>query len=112
MRPSQAYPWTPRRDGLALTVRLTPKSARDALEGIEQLADGRAVLKARVRAVPEAGAANAALIRLLAKALGLPASAVSLESGATGRVKTLLLKGDAGALEMRLGAVLGLSAQA
>lgn len=76
------------------------------MEGIEQLADGRAVLKARVRAVPEAGAANAALMHLLAEALALPNRAVSLESGATSRVKTLFLKGDAGALETRLTALL------
>ncbi len=104
---SHPYPWAPRRDGLALTVRLTPKSARDALEGIEQLADGRAVLKVRVRAVPEAGAANAALIRLVAKSLAMPAGAISLETGATGRVKTLFLNGDAEALETRLLALLG-----
>ncbi len=73
------------------------------MEGIERLADGRSVLKARVRALPEAGAANAALIRLIAKALGLPASAVSLELGATSRVKTLFLKGDAGVLESPAG---------
>ncbi len=107
MPASQARPWTLRRDGVALTVRLTPKSARDALEGIEHLADGRAVLKARVRAVPEAGAANAALIRLLVEALSVPARAIRLESGATSRVKTFFLEGDAGALETRLIAVLG-----
>jgi uncharacterized protein len=99
---AQSLPWTVRRDGVALSVRLTPKSARDALEGIEQLADGRIVLKARVRALPEAGAANTALIRLLAKALALPSSAVTLESGATGRVKTLMLRGDCEAIEARL----------
>ncbi len=98
-------PWTFKRDGVVVTVRLTPKSGRDALEGIAQLADGRAVLKARVRAVPEAGAANNALIRLLAKSLAIPAGAVSLESGATGRVKTLFLKGDANELESRLAAL-------
>ena len=110
--PSHPYPWMPRSDGLALTIRLSPKSAKDAVEGIEHLADGRSVLKARVRALPEAGAANAALIRLIAKALGLPASAVSLESGATSRVKTLFLKGDAGVLESRLATLLGVSSQA
>jgi hypothetical protein len=82
------------RDGLLVSVRLTPKSAKDGLEGIERLADGRFVVKARVRAVPEDGAANRALIRLFAKALRLPARAVSLESGPTSRLKTLLLKGD------------------
>lgn len=59
------------------------------------LADGRCVLKARVRALPQEGEANAALIRLIAKALHIPASAVEIDSGTTGRVKTLSLQGDA-----------------
>jgi len=46
---------------------LTPKSARDEIGGIEELADGRTVLKVRVRAVPQDGEANAALQRLIAK---------------------------------------------
>ena len=53
-----------------LDVRLTPRGGRDAIEGVEQLADGRAVLKARVRAAPSEGEANAALCRLIADALG------------------------------------------
>ena len=53
-------------------VRLTPKGGRDAIDGIETLADGRTVLKARVRAAPSEGEANAALIQLIAKTLGVP----------------------------------------
>ncbi|MGO9135436.1 MAG: DUF167 family protein [Methylovirgula sp.] len=94
--------WTAHRDGLLVTVRLTPKSARDALESVEALSDGRLVLKARVRAVPEDGAANAALLRLFAKALDVPARDVSLASGATARLKTVLIKGDAAVLAMRV----------
>ena len=67
---------------------MTPRGGRDAIEGVEALADGRPVLKVRVRAVPEDGAANEGVRRLLAKALGLPASAVRLEAGATARLKT------------------------
>jgi uncharacterized protein YggU (UPF0235/DUF167 family) len=74
---------------------LTPKSSRDQIDGIEQLSDGRPVLKVRVRAVPQDGEANGALVRLLAKALHISASAVRLESGAGGRLKTLHLQGDA-----------------
>jgi len=95
-------PWRASGDGLLVDVRLTPKSSRDGIDGIEHLADGRCVLKARVRAVPEKGAANTALIRLVAKAVGLPKSAVDLESGSTSRIKTLRLNGDA----ERLGATL------
>lgn len=100
-----ACPWMPRQDGLALTVRLRPKSARDAVGGLDQLADGRTVPKVRVRALPEAGAANAALTRLLSKVLAMPGSAISLESGASGRVKILVLKSDVAALEARLTAL-------
>ncbi len=79
---------------MLVSVRLTPKAAKDTLEGAEALADGRVVLKARVRAVPEKGAANKALEALLAKALGLAKSAVSVESGQTSRLKTVLVAGE------------------
>ena len=57
-------------DHLRLDVRLTPRAARDFLEGETRLADGRRVLSARVRAVPEKGAANEALLSLIARASG------------------------------------------
>ncbi|RWK37981.1 DUF167 family protein [Mesorhizobium sp.] len=87
-----------RNDGVDLLVRLTPKAAVDRLEGIEISADGRSHLKARVRAVPENGAANQALERLVAKALGVPRSAVSVVAGGTARLKTLRISGDPAAL--------------
>ncbi len=96
-----------RSDGVELFVRLTPKSSRDALEGIETAADGRSHLKARVRAVPEDGKANAALLRLVGKALGVPASAVTLASGATARLKTLHIAGDPESLETALSRLAG-----
>ncbi|MGA3301681.1 MAG: DUF167 family protein [Methylovirgula sp.] len=95
-------PWRARADGLLVAVRVTPKSRRDAVEGIDALADGRSVLKVRVRAVPEAGAANAALLRLLAQAAGLPASAASLETGGGSRLKLVALKGDPAAIAQKL----------
>ncbi|MEQ1648106.1 MAG: DUF167 family protein, partial [Hyphomicrobiaceae bacterium] len=49
-----SIPWRATKDGLELRVRLTPKSSRDAVEGIETTADGPA-LKARVTAIPEDG---------------------------------------------------------
>ena len=87
-------PWSPAATGVALIVRLTPKGGRDSIDGIDQLADGRAVLKVRVRAVPAEGAANAALIRLIARAIGVPQRNVTLAAGDTARVKRLVISGD------------------
>jgi len=90
-----ARPWTAAAGGLLLDVRLTPKGGRDALDGIAPLADGRAVLKARVRAAPHEGAANAALTRLIAKAAGVPTSQVTIVGGTTARIKRLRIDGEA-----------------
>ncbi|TPK61000.1 DUF167 domain-containing protein [Mesorhizobium sp. B2-4-19] len=87
-------PFRIRENGIDLFVRLTPKSSVDRLEGVETAADGRSHFKARVRAVPESGAANQALERLVAKTLGVPASAVSVVAGGTARLKTLRIAGD------------------
>ena len=101
-----AEPWIEERDGVAFWLRLTPKSGRDALEGIEALADGRLVLKARVRAAPEDGRANAALIALLATALHAPKSALTLVSGQTGRLKKIHVAGDPASLMTALAQLL------
>ena len=71
-------PFRPRGDGLDLFVRLTPKAATDALQGFATAADGSVHLKARVRAVPEKGAANAALEKLLLE-MGRVAAALESE---------------------------------
>lgn len=94
-----------REGGVELAVRLTPKSARDAVEGFETAADGRPHLKARVRAVPEKGKANEALVRLLAGALGVPAGSVEIVAGGTARLKTVRIKGDAAEIEERFAAL-------
>ena len=91
-------PIRPRDDGIDVFVRLTPKSSNDALEGLAETAHGSSHLKARVRAVPEKGAANAALEKLLAKALGVPLSTVNVVAGGTSRLKTVRITGDAAAL--------------
>ncbi|OYU47300.1 MAG: hypothetical protein CFE31_17410 [Rhizobiales bacterium PAR1] len=85
-----------------LFVRLTPKGGRDGFDGAATGADGKVVLHARVRAVPEDGAANAALIALLAKALKLRKSDIDLVSGATARQKSLRLAGDPREISARL----------
>ena len=72
-----------------ITVRVTPRSSRDAIEG----ADDAGELRVRVTAAPADGAANAAVTRLLAKELRLPKKTVSVVAGATGRHKRLALEG-------------------
>ena len=89
-----ARPWAHAGDGVSVAVRLTPKGGRDAIDGIETLSDGRAVLKVRVRAAPSEGEANDALCRLMAKSMGVPPRDVSLVAGATARVKRLAISGD------------------
>ena len=95
-------PWRNEAGGLVLSVRLTPKGGRDAIEGIEQLANGESVLKVRVRAPPMEGEANAALVKLLVRTLGVPARDVRLVAGLSARVKRLKIAGAAAALSAAL----------
>ncbi len=83
--------------GVILPVRLTPKSGRDELTGIETFG-GEAVLKARVRAAPEAGRANEALERLIAQWLKVPPSSVKVAQGGKSRLKQVLIEGDGATL--------------
>ncbi len=99
-------PWRKVSDGLMLTVRVTPRGGRDALDGVDMLADGRSVLKLRVRAAPSDGEANTSVIACLAKALGMPKSAVTITAGATARIKLLHVSGDGAALAGKLTATL------
>lgn len=96
------FPWRAAAGGILLDIRVTPKSGRDAIDGVEQLADGQRVLKLRVRALPTEGQANAAVVALIAKALKLPKSNVTLERGGAARVKSLRLAGDAKAIAAAL----------
>jgi uncharacterized protein YggU (UPF0235/DUF167 family) len=75
-------------------LRVTPRGGRDDIDGIETRSDGRSVLKVRVRAIAEGGEANRAVTELLAKTLGVPKASVRLASGATSRMKQVLIEGD------------------
>ncbi len=87
-----------------LAVRLTPRGGRDAIEGWTRDAQGRPLLKVRVAAAPVDGAANAALIALVAAALKLPKSRLALVAGASAKVKQLEAAGlTEGELAARLG---------
>ena len=76
-----------------LPVRLTPGAAADRIDGWDVDAEGRPVLKVRVRARPVEGEANAALLKLLAKTLGVRKSAVSLDRGGQSRLKMISVDG-------------------
>jgi len=97
-----ARPWAVQAGGVVLIIRLTPRGGRDAIDGIEVLADGRCVLKARVRVPASEGQANAALIRLVARALGVAPRAVTLVAGDTSRIKRLTIAGEGQALAAAL----------
>ena len=94
--------WRACGDGLVVAVRLTPRGGRDAVDGLARLADGRQVVTVRVRAVPEAGAANTALLALLADLFAVPRRDLALVAGATGRVKTVHVAGDPAVLAKAL----------
>ena len=83
----------PLPDGIRLHLRVTPNAGLDRIDGFETRDDGATVLRVRVKAVPDKGKANAAVVGLLAKTLGVPKSAVSLISGDTARLKTLHVSG-------------------
>jgi len=100
-------PWTVVSGGLAIVVRLTPRGGRDAVDGIEQRADGQCVLKARVRAAATEGEANDALIALLARSVGVPPRDVRLVSGASARIKRLTIAGHGPTLAAALEKISG-----
>lgn len=87
--------------GLRVHVLAQPRASRDALVGLH---DGQ--LKVALKAPPVEGEANAALVAFFSKALKLPKKAVTLVQGEASRRKTVLLAGDAAALEEALRALL------
>jgi uncharacterized protein YggU (UPF0235/DUF167 family) len=78
-----------RRPEVRFAVRLTPRGGSDSVDGVND----EGVLQARVSAPPVGGAANSALIRLLADELNVARGAVRLVAGATGRHKLVVVEG-------------------
>lgn len=87
-------PWRYSTQGISVAVRVTPRGGRDDIDGIETLANGRSVVKLRVRAIADGGEANRAVTELLAKALGVPKGKVRVLSGTTSRLKQIAVDGD------------------
>ncbi len=87
-------PWRASTGGISVALRVTPRGGRDAIEGIETLANGRGVVKVRVRSPADGGEANRAVAGLLASSLGVSKASVRLLSGATSRMKQVAIDGD------------------
>lgn len=87
-------PFHPVAGGLEVRLRVTPKASRDAITGVVADAQGNGAIKIAVTAVPENGNANAAVIKILAKAWRLRKTDMQIVRGATDRNKTLLIEGD------------------
>src|SRR6202045_25563 len=91
-------PWCYSTQGISVALRVTPRGGRDDIDGIETLADGRTVVKVRVRAIADGGEANRAVSELIAKALGVPKARVRILSGMTSRLKQIAIDGDPASL--------------
>jgi uncharacterized protein len=87
-------PVTPVADGVRIRLRVQPRARRNQVDGLVAEADGGGALKIAVTAAPESGAANEAVIALLAGEWGLAKSALTLVAGAADRRKTIKLTGD------------------
>jgi uncharacterized protein (TIGR00251 family) len=102
-----AAPYAVNEDGVTLVVRLTPRAAKEAIHGLVALPDGRTALAVRVAAPPVEGAANAALVALLAKRLGVRKADITLAAGDTARLKRLVIRGDGVRIATSLKEMLG-----
>lgn len=81
----------PEAEGCRVTIQVTPRSPREEIVG-----EKAGALHVRVSSPPAEGQANASLVRLLAKAVGVPRSAVKIVSGERSRRKIVLIRGVQG----------------
>lgn len=86
---SDALHLTETADGVTFAVRVVPRAGRDALDSV---VDG--ALRLRLAAPPVDGAANKALVALLAAVLGVPSRDISIVRGTRGRLKLVLVHGS------------------
>jgi uncharacterized protein (TIGR00251 family) len=94
-------------EGVRAALKVTPRAVSSGVKGIEVDGAGRGYLAVRVNAPPEAGKANAALIKLLARRWRLPQRDLEVISGARARRKVLQIHGSPEALIARLEAIEG-----
>ena len=93
--------WRPLPDGVSLTVKVQPKSRRPGIQGRSNSSRGPC-LRIGVNEAAEDGRANRAACTVLAEALDMPASAVTVTLGQTSRDKVFHVAGDASLLKTRL----------
>ncbi len=93
--------------GIRLYLRATPGAATNEIAGLWQSADGETRVAVKVTAPPDKGKANAAILKLLAKKLGLPKSALSVRAGETSRLKVIQIEGEPDALAAALENLVG-----
>lgn len=85
-------------DGVVVTIRVTTRANPEGVAGMVEVPGPRGVepaLAVRVSAAPADGEANAAVLRVLARAWQVPPTSLSIVSGATSRIKRVLVRGDA-----------------
>lgn len=86
--------WKVEGGKVMLFARVTPNASKNEVGGLRRGADGEERLSIRVTAAPDKGRANAAVVKLLSKTLGLPKSSIVLVSGEKDRSKSFALGGD------------------
>lgn len=86
-----------------LHLRVTPKASADAVGAVE-IRDGAPVLAVKVRALPDKGEANDAVVALIAKWLSEPKAKLRVAAGGKARLKQIFVAGEPGALMARLAA--------
>ena len=96
--------WRIGDDGVSVSVKVQPKSRRPGVQGRAPAAGGER-LRIGVAEPADAGRANRAACAVLADALDVPPSAVSVLAGAGQREKVLRVAGDPAAIVARLAAV-------
>jgi uncharacterized protein (TIGR00251 family) len=85
-----------------IAVKVTPRSAKPGIGGWRASSDGREELEIRVAEAPADGSANAAVVKLLAKALGIPKSEVEIVGGQASRHKRIAVAMELGEAMKRL----------
>jgi len=86
--------WRQVAAGLEVSLRVTPNARTEQIGPVERRDDGRSYLSVKVRAIPDKGKANAAVLALFAKHFDLRKVDIEITKGQQARQKTLLVKAN------------------